>query len=259
MRTFLAALTRPALLLLILLLGLAPATAQPPQGPLVLAAASLQEAMTAAGQAWAARGHAAPVLSFAASSALARQIAAGAPADLFVSADQAWMDDIAARRLIVPGTRAPFLGNRLVIVTAAGNRVRVPLAPVPLARLLGAGPLAMADPESVPAGRYGKTALTTLGVWAQVRPRVVAAENVRAALALVERGAAPFGIVYATDARAAPGVRIAGFFPARTHPPIVYPLARLTASTNREAEAFRRFLLSRDGQAIFARHGFPPL
>lgn len=244
------------LLLLALLGGTNAATAQAPRGPLVLAAASLQEAMTAAGHAWAAQGHAEPVLSFAASSALARQVEAGAPADLFVSADQDWMDELAGRGLLVPGTRATFLGNRLVIVAAAGNRGRMPLAPVPLARLLGAGPLAMADPQSVPAGKYGKAALTTLGIWAQVQPHVVAAENVRAALALVARGAAPFGIVYATDARAAPGVRVVGVFPERTHPPIIYPLARLKTSISPDAEGFRRFLLSRPGRMIFARFGF---
>lgn len=245
------------LLLLLFLTGIAPAVARPQsQGPLVLAAASLQEAMTAAGHAWAAQGHAEPVLSFAASSALARQITARAPADLFVSADQAWMDDVAAKGLLVPGTRAPFLGNRLVIVAAARNPVKVPLAPAALARLLAAGPLAMADPDSVPAGRYGKAALTALGVWAQVQPHVVAGDSVRAALALVERGAAPLGIVYATDARASSAVRIAGVFPPRSYPPITYPLARLKSSTNREAEGFRRFLLSRSGRAIFARFGF---
>ena len=134
--------------------------------------------------------------------------------------------------------------------------MRVPLSPAPLARLLAAGPLAMADPGSVPAGRYGKAALTSLGVWAQVGPHVVSAENVRAALALVERGAAPLGIVYATDARASRRVRIAGVFPERTHEPITYPLARLKASASPDAEGFRRFLLSPQGRAIFARYGF---
>lgn len=212
--------------------------------------------MTAAAHAWAVQGHAEPVLSFAASSALARQIEAGAPADLFVSADEAWMDDVAAKGRIVAGTRAAFLGNRLVIVSAAARRVRVPLSRGPLARLLAAGPLAMADPDNVPAGRYGKAALVSLGVWEQVHPHIVAAENVRAALALVERGAAPLGIVYATDARAATAVRIAGLFPARTHPPITYPLARLKASASPDTEGFRRFLLSPQGKAIFVRYGF---
>ena len=241
-----------------LMLALVPsmATARP-RAPLVLAAASLQESMTAAADAWAKQGHPRPIVSFAASSALARQVIAGAPADLFVSADEEWMDALAAKKLIAAGSRANLLGNRLVVIAKAGNPVRIPLRPAAaIARVLGAGPLAMADPAGVPAGKYGKVALQRLGVWDAVAPRVVGAENVRAALALVERGAAPLGIVYATDARAAPGVRIAGIFPAASHPPIVYPIARLTASRGPEAEAFRRFLLSRAGRAIFVRFGF---
>ena len=123
------------------------------------------------------------------------------------------MDDLAGKGLIVPASRATFLGNRLVVVAPAGSRVRVPLRPGPLARLLSAGPLAMADIQSVPAGKYGKAALEKLGVWAAVSPHVVGADNVRSALALVERGVAPLGIVYATDAKASPKVRIAGVFP----------------------------------------------
>ncbi|MEG3088151.1 molybdate ABC transporter substrate-binding protein [Sphingomonas sp. PB4P5] len=239
-----------------MLLPLAPGAAQS-RAPLVLAAASLQEAMTAAAAAWAKQGHPKPIISFAASSALARQLLAGAPADLFASADETWMDAVAAQKLLAPGTRANFLGNRLVVIAAAGSKTRIPLRPAAaLARTLGAGPLAMADPASVPAGKYGKLALQRLGAWSAIAPRVVAAENVRAALALVERGAAPLGIVYATDAQAARAVRIAGIFPAASHPPIVYPLARLARSHNPEAEAFRRFLLSRQGKAIFVRYGF---
>jgi molybdate transport system substrate-binding protein len=222
----------------------------------MLAAASLQESMTAAAEAWAHKGHPLPVISFAASSALARQVEAGAPADLFVSADEEWMDALAAKGLIVPASRVDLLGNRLVIVALVGSRVRIPLRPGPLARVLAAGPLAMADPESVPAGKYGKAALVRLGVWDMVSPHVVRAENVRAALALVERGAAPLGIVYATDVKASAKVRIAGVFPAGSYPRISYPVARLTASANPEAEAFRHFLLSREGRAIFARFGF---
>ncbi|MET0307925.1 MAG: molybdate ABC transporter substrate-binding protein [Sphingomonas sp.] len=228
-----------------------------PRAPLVLAAASLQESMNAAADAWARKGRARPVLSFAASSALARQVAAGAPADLFVSADEPWMDDVERRGLIVPGTRAPFLGNRLVLVAARGDTRSVALARLPA--LLGDGHLAMADPDAVPAGKYGKAALEKLGVWNAVTSRVVRAENVRAALALVERGAAPFGVVYLTDARASAKVRVAATFPASSHPPIRYPLARLKASTSPDAEPFRRFLLSREGRAIFTRYGFAPL
>lgn len=244
---------RLILLLFALLLGAAAA----PSAPLVLAAASLQESMTAAADAWAAKGHARPVISFAASSALARQAAAGAPADLFVSADEEWMDDLQRRGLLVAGTRADLLGNRLVLVAPASDARIVALGTrSPLPALLGEGRLAMADPDSVPAGRYGKAALEKLGLWAQVAPKVVRAENVRAALALVERGAARYGIVYATDARASKQVRVAGIFPAASHPPILYPIARLKASTSPDAEGFRRFLLSREGKAIFARFGF---
>jgi molybdate transport system substrate-binding protein len=226
------------------------------EAPLVLAAASLQESMTAAADAWAAKGHVRPTISFAASSALARQVEAGATADLFVSADEDWMNELAKRRLIVPASRVTFLGNRLVVAAAAGTTVRIPSRPpAALARVLTAGPLAMAD-TPVPAGRYGQEALEALGVWKQVAPRVVRAENVRATLALVERGATPLGIVYATDAKASTRVRIAGVFPASTHPAITYPIARLTTSRNPEAEAFRRFLTSRQGKAIFVRYGF---
>lgn len=244
------------LLGIVLLLG-TPAAAQP-KPPLVLAAASLQESMTAAAAAWAAKGHPRPVISFAASSALARQVEAGGAADLFVSADQAWMDALAAKRLILPTTRVTFLGNRLVVVAARDNPVRIPVRPAAaLARVLTTGPLAMAD-APVPAGRYGEAALRALGVWTAVAPRVVRGDSVRAALTLVERGAAPLGIVYATDARASTAVRIAGVFPARSHPAITYPIARLAASRNPEGEAFRRFLVSREGKAVFARYGFTP-
>ncbi len=236
--------------LALLLVGAAPAP------PVVLAAASLQESMNAAADAWAKHGHVRPVISFAASSALARQVEAGAPADLFASADEDWMDELQAKGLLAPGTRSDFLGNRLVVVTTLTGRPHVPARGAALARVLSAGPLAMADPDSVPAGKYGKAALIKLGAWDAVASHVVRAENVRAALALVERGAAPFAIVYATDARASKLARIAGMFPADSHPPIVYPLARLKASTNPEGEAFRRFLLSREGRAIFVRFGF---
>lgn len=227
--------------------------------PLVLAAASLQESMTAAADAWAKAGHARPTVSFAASSALARQVQAGAPADLFASADEDWMNALQAKGLIAPGTRADWLTNRLVIVAPAASRTRVAMTAAALGRVLGAGPLAMADPDAVPAGKYGRAALTTLGAWPALAAHVVRGGSVRAALALVERGAAPFGIVYATDARASKAVRVVGVFPARSHPPIVYPLARLTASRSPDAEGFRRFLLSRTGKAIFARFGFAPL
>jgi molybdate transport system substrate-binding protein len=232
---------------------LAPRALAAQRGPLVLAAASLQESLNAAADAWARLGHARPVLSFAASSALARQVAAGAAADLFISADEPWMDDVQRRGLISAGSRANLVGNRLVVVQPASAR-----APgnAPLSRLLASGRVALADPASVPAGRYAQASLTRLGLWNVVAPRVVRGENVRAALALVERGAAEWGVVYATDARASRQVRAVRMLPANSHPPIRYPLARLRTSTSPDAESFRRFLLSGAGKAVFTRFGF---
>jgi molybdate transport system substrate-binding protein len=239
------------------MLGAGAALAQP-KPPLVLAAASLQESLTAAADAWAAKGHAKPTLSFAASSALARQIDAGAPADLFISADEPWMDDVAQHGKVKPGTRTSFLANTLVLVAPApAHGGTVAIRPgFPLARLLGDGRLAMADPDAVPAGKYGKAALTALGVWPSVEAKVARGDSVRAALAFVERGEAPYGIVYETDAKASRGVRIVGIFPETSHPPITYPIAVLTASTSPDAAPFERFLLSAEGRAIFQRFGF---
>lgn len=227
------------------------------RGPTVLAAASLQEAMREAADAWAARGHPMPVVSFAGSPALARQILSGAPADIFVSADEEWMDFIADKGLIRAGTRVSFLSNRLVLIAPGSSKARLGIGRnMPLALALGTGRLAMADPDAVPAGKYARAALEHLGVWASVRTRIARAENVRAAMALVERGEAPFGIVYATDARASTRVRVLGAFPVNSHMPITYPLAILKSATHRDAEGFRRFLLSPAGKAIFTRRGF---
>lgn len=243
---------------LILTIAVLPAQAAPDQrGPLILAAASMQEAMTAAADAWAAQGHARPVLSFAGSSALARQIKAGAPADLFLSADEEWMDDVEKAGQTVRGSRATLAGNRLVLITPAAHPVRLKIGRgMPIARALGNGRLAMANPDAVPAGKYGKAALTSLGVWPSVAGRVARGDNVRSALALVERGEAPLGIVYATDARASKSVAVVGTFPTGSHVPIRYPIARLKASRSTDAEPLRRFLLSRAGKAILARYGF---
>jgi molybdate transport system substrate-binding protein len=242
---------------LLIALLLAPAAFAQERGPVVLAAASLQESLTEAANAWAAKGHAKPVLSFAASSALARQVMAGAPADFFLSADEEWMDAVAKAGLLRAGTRTTLLGNRLVLIAPASSKVRLtPARGFALAKALGTGRLALADPDAVPAGKYAKAALTHLGVWAGVAAKVAPAENVRAAMALVERGAAPLGIVYATDARASKAVRVVGTFPASSHPPIRYPVALLKASRSKDAAGFRAFLLSKQGRAIFARHGF---
>ena len=239
------------------LLLLAPAAIAQERGPVVLAAASLQESLSEAANAWAAKGHAKPVLSFAASSALARQVIAGAPADLFLSADEPWMDAVAKADMLRAGTCAILLGNRLVLNAPAASKLRlIPARGFPIARALGSGRLALADPDAVPAGKYAKAALTHLGVWRGVAAKVAPAENVRAAMALVERSAAPLGIVYATDARASKAVRVVGSFPAASHPPIRYPVAVLAASTNPQAEPFEQFLGSDEGKAIFASHGF---
>ncbi|MBU3079231.1 molybdate ABC transporter substrate-binding protein [Sphingomonas quercus] len=228
--------------------------------PIVLAAASLQESLTEAAGAWAKAGHAMPVLSFGASSALARQIRAGAPADLFFSADEDWMDAVEQSGELRPGTRADLLGNRLALIVPAGDRRRFTLdRRLPLARLLGNGRLAMADPDAVPAGKYGKAALAALGLWPDVANRIARGESVRTALAFVERGEAPFGIVYETDAMASSSVRVAAIFPAGSHKPIRYPVALLKRSASPDAAGFRRFLASPAASAIFRRHGFGPL
>lgn len=226
-------------------------------GPLVLAAASLQESMTAAADRWAAKGHEHPVISFAGSSVLARQVEAGAAADLFISADEQWMDYLAGKGLLRPQTRVSFLTNALVLVAPASSRTALTIRPgFPLARALGNGRLAMADPDAVPAGIYGKQALTRLGVWASVAGRIAPGDSVRAALALVRRGETPLGVVYATDALAEPGVRVVGRFPESSHVPITYPVAVLRSATSPDAEPFRRFLISPEGKAIFRRFGF---
>jgi molybdate transport system substrate-binding protein len=231
------------------LLACSPSADQPGPGPVVLAASSLQESLEEVGKAWAAEGHAAPVLSFAASSALARQVEQGAPADVFVSADEDWMDKLEGQDLLRAGTRADVLTNRLVLITAKGGTVRS-LAD------LGDGKLALADPGAVPAGKYAKAALESLGQWQAVEAKVVPAENVRAALALVERGEAALGIVYTTDAIASDRVEVLETFPESSHPPIRYPAAVLAGSTHADAAAFLAFLSSDKARQIFTRHGF---
>lgn len=226
-------------------------------GPLVLGAASLQESLNAAADAWAAKGHARPVVSLAASSALAHQIESGAPADLFISADEKWMDDVAGKGMLRAGTRIDLLTNDLVLVAPAASKLQLKIAKgFPLAQALGEGRLATGTVTAVPAGIYAKQALTALGVWDQVSGKIAGTDSVRSALALVTRGEAPLGIVYVTDAKQEPGVRVVGVFPATSHDAIRYPAAVLTASTNPDAQAFIRFLQSGAGKAIFHRFGF---
>lgn len=231
-----------------------PAASQAP-AITVFAAASLTDSLKQVADAYKARTGATVTLSFGASSTLARQIEQGAAADLFFSADSDWMDYLEKAGQIAPGTRKDLLGNALVLVAANDARPAPPIAPgFDLAGALGTGRLAMADPASVPAGKYGKAALTALGVWDKVAPKVAQAENVRVALEYVARGEAPFGIVYATDAKVAP-VKVAGVFPENTHPPIVYPVA-LTKSATPSARAFLAFLEGPEARAIFVKAGF---
>ncbi|MDE2618921.1 MAG: molybdate ABC transporter substrate-binding protein [Sphingomonadales bacterium] len=238
-------------------LAAAPLGAEARRPPVVLAAASLQEALTAVADSWAGSGHPRPILSFAASSALARQVEAGAPADLFLSADEDWMDALAQRGKLRAGTRADFAGNALVLVAPVARPQRLAVKPgFAIARALGSGRLAVGSVEAVPAGRYARQALVNLKVWPQVADRLAQGESVRAALALVARGEAPLGVVYATDALAEPKVVVAGRLPAASHEPIRYPVAVLAGSASPDAEGFRRYLLGPEGRAILRRFGF---
>lgn len=235
----------------------APARAQ--QAATVFAAASLTDALRALAQDWAARGHPAPRLSFAASSALARQVEQGAPADLFLSADEPWMDYLQQRGLIVNATRVSPIGNALVLVALSADARGVTLARgTDLLALLGPNArIATGDPAHVPVGRYAQAALAWMGQWEAVAPRLARADNVRAALLLVERGEAPFGIVYATDAAASPRLRVAGNFPAGSHPPITYPFALTRrAEGNAEARALLAFLAGPEAEPSWRRFGF---
>lgn len=248
-------LRRLTLLLCLLLLAALPGCAK--DQVTVFAAASLQDALNDVGAAYTRRTGQPVRVSYAASSAIARQLEQGAPADLFVSADREWMDHAAQRRLIAPASRRDLLSNRLVLIAPAGSKVQLSVGPgMPLAKALGPGRLAMAAPE-VPAGRYARAALTSLGVWPSVQARVAPAESVRAALQFVARGEAPLGVVYETDARLDRRVRIVGVFPPSSHPPIVYP-ASLTARGARSgaASAFLTYLSGPEAKAIFRDYGF---
>jgi len=222
----------------------------------VLAAASLTDALSEIGKAYQAKTGTLPSLSFAASSTLARQIEASGGADIFVSADSDWMDYLDNRGLIAHETRKNLLGNRLVLIAPAETHVTLAVAPhFDLVGALHGGRLAIADPDSVPAGKYAKTALTTLGVWNSVVDLTVNAENVRVALAYVARGEAPLGIVYATDALGEKRVHIVGTFPESSHVPIVYPIA-LTRDAKPGAKGFLDFLSGPEARAIFEKDGF---
>lgn len=222
----------------------------------VFAAASLTDALQAIGKDYQAKTGHTVVFSFAASSTLAKQIEASKGADVFASADTDWMDYLDSRGLIAHETRRNLLGNRLVLIAPADSRVTLAIAPhFDLVGALKGGRLAVADPDSVPAGKYARTALETLGVWNGVVDRLVQAENVRVALAYVARSEAPLGIVYTTDAMGEPKVKIVATFPDSSHQPIVYPFA-LTKEAVPAAKSFLDFLTAPDAEAIFAKDGF---
>lgn len=225
-------------------------------GARVYAASSLTEAITDIADAYAATGRPRPVLVLAASSALARQIERGAPGGLFVSADTDWVDYLAERRLLVGRPRV-IAGNRLVLIVPQAGARRVTIGRrFDMTALIGErGRWTTGDPDAVPVGRYARHALARLGAWERAAPRLARAENVRSALAFVERGDAAAGIVYATDAQASGKVAVAGVFPASSHARIVYPAA-LTRGADAEARAFHAFLASTAARKILKQRGF---
>lgn len=223
----------------------------------VFAASSMKTALDAVAAGFqASTGHQVTI-SYAGSGQLARQIIQGAPADIFVSAAVDWMDAVEQDGLVAAGTRRDLFGNTLVLVAHGQDAAPVTIGPgFDLPGLLGQGKLAMAMIDSVPAGQYGKAALTHLGLWDAIAPSVAQADNVRAALALVATGEAPYGIVYATDAAATENVTVVATFPADSHPPIIYPGALLTNAADAADLAFFEVLMSDLGDATFAEQGF---
>jgi molybdate transport system substrate-binding protein len=244
-------------LLLALCLMIAPLVARAQQLT-VFAAASLTDAMKDVSAQWVRVGHQPLRMSFGSSSTLARQIEQGAPADLFASADEKWMDYLADRKLIAADTRKDLLGNDLVLVVSAEKPQRVTIGPgFDLLGMLGPnGRVATGDPAHVPVGIYAEQALRKLGIWDAVSTHLARTEDVRAALLLVERGEAPAGIVYATDAAVSKGVTVAGVFPADSHDPVSYPFALTKAGDTPEARALMAFLAGPQARAIFVARGF---
>ena len=223
----------------------------------VFAAASLKNALDAVNASWKADTTKEATLTYAASNALAKQIENGAPADVFVSADLTWMKYLTDKNLITSGTDVKLLGNQIVLVSPKDSKIELKIENgFKLADVIGSGKLAMANVDSVPAGKYGKAALEKLGVWSLVESKVAQTENVRAALKLVDLGEAPLGIVYATDAKADPAVKVVDVFPADSHAPIIYPAGLVAASKNSDAVEFLKFLQSDKARAIFEAQGF---
>jgi len=239
----------------------APASAQAQDKSItVFAAASMKNALDDVDAAFARQSGIKVVASFDASSALMKQIEGGAPADVFVSADLKWMDYGAQKKLIKDDTRVNLLGNALVLIAPKNSKIeQATIAPgFDLAKLAGDGRIATGDVTAVPVGIYARAGLEKLGVWSSVEPKMAMTANVRAALVLVARGEAPLGIVYSTDAKVEPGVKVVGVFPEDSHDPIVYPVAA-TASAKPEATAYLAFLRSQAAKAIFETYGFAVL
>ena len=248
------------LVLACLLLALAPpASAQ--ETITVFAAASMKNALDDVDAAFTKANGAKVTASYEASSALAKQIEQGAPADVFISADLRWMDYVAERKLIKPDTRVNLLGNRLVLIAPKDSKLdHVAIGQgFDIATLAGDGRIAVADVKAVPAGLYAKAALTELGAWAAAEPKLAQAENVRATLAFVARGETPLGIVYETDARIEPKVKIVGIFPADSHPAVTYPVAATASTTKPGVPNYLAFLRTRQARDIFETYGFSVL
>ena len=242
----------------LLLAPIACAGAARAQDLTVFAAASLTDAMKDVSAAWQKQGHPALRMSFGASSTLARQIEQGAPANLFASADEKWMDYLAKANLLADGTRRDLLSNQLVLIVPAAHARTIAINPsLDIDALLGpGGRLAVGDPAHVPVGIYAEQALRNLGMWDSVQPRLARTDDVRSALLLVERGEAPAGIVYATDAAVSKAVMIAGTFPADSHDPVSYPFAVTKSGDSAEARALMTFLSGAPARAVFAQRGF---
>jgi molybdate transport system substrate-binding protein len=244
-------------MLLALVAAMPAARGDDAKGPTIFAAASMKTALDAIAADWKKQTGKAPVISYGSSGVLAKQIAAGAPADLFISADEKWMDTLVKQGAIKPETRQALLGNALVLVAPAATTPTLKIAKgFDLAGALGDGKLAVCTVSSCPAGIYGKEALQKLGVFEAVEPKLAQAENVRAALLLVARGEAKLGIVYATDARAEPKVKVVDTFPETSHAPIVYPVAVTKSSTNADAVAFEAYLRGQQATKILTEQGF---
>ena len=223
----------------------------------VFAAASLKNALDDVNAAFTKAGGAKVVASYAASSALAKQMESGAPADVFISADLQWMDYVAGKNLIKADTRTNLLGNKLVLIAGKDSKigdVKIEQG-FDIAKLAGDGRIAVADVKAVPAGLYAKAALEKLGSWQAAEPKLAQAENVRATLAFVARGETPIGIVYETDAKVEPNVKIAGVFPEGSYPPVVYPVAA-TANAKPDVAKYLQFLRGNEARAIFEKYGF---